>query len=77
MGRTCGPRAMLEVRTHFGRFLFLERTGMRFTRAQAQLRQYVENLAALDFQLSRQIVDSNLAHPPLFRFCYPKPVSCS
>src|SRR6185437_10053626 len=50
---------------------------MRFPRAQSQFCQRIENLAALDFQLARQIVDSNLAHPPLFKFCYPKPARCS
>jgi hypothetical protein len=42
--------------------------------AQAELRQNVKNLPALDFHLAREIVDTNLTHPPLFRFCYPKPL---
>jgi hypothetical protein len=42
--------------------------------AQAELRQYVKNLTALDFHLAREIVDSNLTHPPLFEICYPKPL---
>jgi hypothetical protein len=42
--------------------------------SQAKLRQYVKNLPALDFHLAREIVDSNLTHPPLFRLCYPKPL---
>jgi len=71
-----GPGA-IEASTYLDRFLFIERTGMRFPRAQTQFRQRIENLAALDFQLARQIVDSNLAHPPLFKFCYPNPASCS
>jgi hypothetical protein len=37
-----------------------------FAGAQAKLRQYVKNLTALDFHLAREIVDSNLTHPPLF-----------
>jgi hypothetical protein len=28
--------------------------------------QSIENLFTLDFQLTRQIVNSNLTHPPLF-----------
>lgn len=28
--------------------------------------QGIENLFTLDFQLARQIVNSNLTHPPLF-----------
>jgi hypothetical protein len=33
---------------------------------QIHVFQSVENLPALDFQLTRQIVNSNLTHPPLF-----------
>jgi hypothetical protein len=40
-----------------------------FARAQAKLRQHIENLPALDFHLACEIVDSNLTHPPLFRTC--------
>jgi len=40
---------------------------MGFAVGQAKLRQNVEDLTALDFHLAREIVDSNLAHPPLFR----------
>jgi hypothetical protein len=60
-------RAMIELRAHLLGFIFLERAGVGFTRSQAKLRQHVKNLAALDFQLSREIIDSNLTHPPLFR----------
>ena len=31
--------------------------------------KYVKNLPALDFHLSREIVDTNLTHPPLFKIC--------
>jgi hypothetical protein len=48
-------------------FILFERAGVGLARCQAKLRQYVKNLAALDFQFSREIVDSNLTHPPLFR----------
>jgi hypothetical protein len=37
--------------------------------SQAELRQYVKNLPALDFHLACEIVDSNLTHPPLFKMC--------
>lgn len=33
---------------------------------QTQTSQSIENLFTLDFQLTRQIVNSNLTHPPLF-----------
>jgi hypothetical protein len=42
--------------------------------SQTKLRQYVENLTALDLHLAREIVNSNLTHPPLFDFCCPKPL---
>jgi hypothetical protein len=38
---------------------------MVFFGSDSSFYQYVENRFALDFQLSRQIVDSNLTHPPL------------
>jgi len=52
-----------EVRPHLFRFMLLERTGMRFLLGHSHERQHVENGLALDFQLSGEIVDSNLAHP--------------
>ena len=52
----------------------LQRTGVGLAGGQAELRQYVENLPALDFHLAREIVDSNLTHPPLFKLCCPKPL---
>jgi hypothetical protein len=38
--------------------------GLAFT--QAHILQCVQNLLTFDFQLARQIVNSNLTHPPLF-----------
>ena len=38
-------------------------TGVRFLFGHSDERKHVENRFALDFQLSREIVDSNLAHP--------------
>jgi len=43
-------------------FVFFERTGMRFLLGNAHFRQNVKNFLALDFQLTGQIIDSNL-HP--------------
>jgi hypothetical protein len=40
-----------------------DRTGMRFLFRDPYFRQHVKNRFTLDFQLSCQIVDSNL-HPP-------------
>ena len=39
---------------------------MGLTLGQTQTSQSIENLFAFDFQLTRQIVNSNLTHPPLF-----------
>jgi hypothetical protein len=35
--------------------------------SQAEFRQNIENLPALDFHLAREIVNTNLTHPPLFK----------
>ena len=40
--------------------------------SHAEFRKNVENRARLDFQLFREIVDTNLAHPPLFNSVPPK-----
>jgi hypothetical protein len=62
------------MRTHLLRLVILNGTRVRkLALTQAQFRQYVKDLPAFDFHLAREIVDSNLAHPPLFRICYPKP----
>jgi hypothetical protein len=73
---TCSARATAELAAHLVGFIFLKRAGVGFARSQAELRQYIENLTALDFQFSREIVDSNLAHPPLFGL-FPKALSRS
>ena len=52
----------------------LQGTGVGLAAAQAEFRQYVKNLPALDFHLAREIVDTNLTHPPLFKMCCPKPL---
>jgi hypothetical protein len=69
-GRTA---AALKLRAHFFGLIPLQRTGVRLAFTQTELRQYVKNLPTLDFHLACEIVDSYLAHPPLFRLCYPKP----
>jgi hypothetical protein len=76
------PRSTLKLGAHLLRFEVLERTRMRLAVGQPKLCQNVKNLPALDFHLAREIVDSNLAHPPLFRnvllrYVLPKPVSRS
>jgi hypothetical protein len=56
------------------RFGLLQRAGVGLAAGQAEFCQYVENLPALAFHLAREIVDTNLTHPPLFKICYPKPL---
>jgi hypothetical protein len=63
----CGPRATLKMRANFVGLIVLQRTGVGLAGAQAEFRQYVKNLPALDFHLAREIVDTNLTHPPLFK----------
>ncbi len=60
-----------EAGTHSIRFMVFERTGMALLLGDSHFRKYIKNGFALDFQLSCQIVDSNLAHPPF------RPPDCS
>ena len=69
--------AVREVLAHLVGLMLFKRTGMGFAGGQTQFSQNFKNLLTLDFQLAREIVDSNLTHPPLFRICYPKPTSRS
>src|SRR4029077_15587850 len=75
--RSGGPAGTLcragsaEAGTHFIRFMVFERTGMALLLGDSDFRKHIENGLALDFQLSCQIVDSNLAHPPF------RPPDCS
>ena len=55
-------------------FIFLQRTGVGFDSVHAEFRKNVDNRARLNFQLAREIVDTNLTHPPLFKICCPKPL---
>lgn len=66
-------RSMLEVCANFVSFMFLDRTRMSLPLTHAEFREYIKNLATLDFHFAREIVNSNLAHPPLFRMCCPSP----
>jgi hypothetical protein len=55
--------------------VILQRTGVGLAAVQAEFHQYVKNLTALDFHLAREIVDSNLTHPPLFENATQSPQS--
>jgi len=65
---------MLKMRANLVSFVPFDRTRMCLAFSQTEFREYVKNLPALDFHLAREIVNSNLAHPPLFRMCCPKPL---
>ena len=75
-GTAVAPLApVLEVRADLFSLVIFDRTRVSFALTQAEFPEHVKNLTALDFHLTREIVNSNLAHPPLFRMCYPKPFS--
>jgi len=67
-------RSAVQMHANLLRLVILQRTGMGLPVSQAEFRQYVKNLPALDFHLACEIIDTNLTHPPLFRLCYPKPL---
>ncbi len=58
--------AAAEVLSHQVRFVIFQGTGVRFLLRDAHRSQGVKNFLALDFQLTGQIVDSNLTHPLSF-----------
>jgi hypothetical protein len=68
---TARSRSTLVVRANLLCLKVFQRTGMCLAAGQAEFRQYVKNLPTLDFHLAREIVDTNLTHPPLFKICYP------
>jgi hypothetical protein len=55
----------MEVGTYALSFVSLERAGVGLFLGYADLDQGVENSPALDFKLTRQIVNTNFAHPSL------------
>jgi hypothetical protein len=69
----CGTRSLRRTRRSLGaaaemlphqfRFVIFQRTGVRFLLRHAHRGQHVKNFLALDFQLTGQIIDSNLTHP--------------
>jgi hypothetical protein len=62
----CRIGASAEMLPHQVRFVIFQRAGVRFLLRDAHRGQHVKNFLALDFQLTGQIVDSNLTHPPSF-----------
>jgi len=67
--------AAAEMLSHQFRFVIFQRTGMRFLLRNTHRGQHVKNFFALDFQLTGQIIDSNLTHPLSFPLLVPL-ISC-
>jgi hypothetical protein len=62
----CLARSMTKMSAHPVRFIAFERTGMRLRFGHADFGKDIENRPRLHFQFACEIVDSYLAHPPLF-----------
>jgi hypothetical protein len=62
----CGIGAATEMFPHQLRFVIFQRTGVGFLLRDADRDQRVKNFLTLDFQLTGQIVNSNLTHPLSF-----------
>src|SRR5450755_3029953 len=70
-GTGCRIGAPAEMLAHQIRFVVFQRTGVRFLLRDTHRGQRVKNFLALDFQLTGQIVDSNLTHPLSFPLLVP------
>jgi hypothetical protein len=66
-----------EVRAYLLSLVKLQRAGVRLAGRNADSWKNVENRSRLYFQLFREIVDTNLTHPPLFNVCRQQAVSRS
>jgi len=66
LGRSRRFPTWTKMSPDFRCLVLLQRTGMRLLLGDPQLGKDIGDRLAFDFQLSRQIVDSNLIHPPLF-----------
>ena len=64
-----------DVGPYFFRFVLFQRAGMRFFLGDSDKRKRIKNGFTLHFQFPGEIVDSNLAHPPLFENLLPKALS--
>jgi hypothetical protein len=71
MGRRL--RFLRKMRTNLLRLVQFQRAGVRLDAIHAEFRENVDNRPRLNFQLARQIVDTNLTHPPLFKKFAAKP----
>jgi hypothetical protein len=64
LGGSLGFAGATNMGPHLRGFVFFNGTGMGLLLGDANRRQSIENDLAFNFQLSGQIVDSNLTHPP-------------
>jgi hypothetical protein len=69
-----GARSLHKMGAHLIGLIVLQGTGVSLAGGQAKFCKHVKNLLALDLQLARENIDSNLTHQPLFELCYPKPL---
>jgi hypothetical protein len=60
------PRTALKMTANLLSLMRFNGTRVSLALSQTHKFQSIENLLTLDFQLTRQIVNSNLTHPPLF-----------
>lgn len=63
--RTVTVAAAFKMRADFLSLVFFKRAGVRLLFRDADFIQDIEDCFAFDFQLSSQIVNPNLTHPPL------------
>jgi len=63
--------AAAQMFPHQFRFVVFQGTGVRLLLRHANRGQNVKNFLALDFQLTGQIIDSNLTHPLSFPLLVP------
>jgi len=64
LGRGLSFGGSLKVGAHFFSLMILNGTGVSLLLRYTDQSQHIENGLAFDFELSCQIVDSNLTHPP-------------
>jgi len=64
LGRSLSCGGSLEVGAHFFCLMIFNGTGVSLLLRHTDQSQHIENGFAFDFELSCQIVDSNLTHPP-------------
>jgi hypothetical protein len=69
-----GTIAATKIRANLYGLIFFERARVSLPRSHAHLVQNVQNFAALSLYFARQIVDSNLTHPPLFSLLPKRPL---